>query len=77
MHMYGRIRVLKFIQECNYIPLKLLTFYVFGFTEQKCEHDFKRINDAMWATLSRTWYGDELLAWGDSSASEEHFSHKV
>jgi hypothetical protein len=72
MHMYGKIRVLKFIQECNYTPLKLLTFYVCGFTKQKCECNFKHISDVVWVTLSRTWYGNELLAWGDSIASEEH-----
>jgi hypothetical protein len=70
--MYGKIRVLKFIWECNCVPLKLLTFSVCGFTKQKCKHDIKRISDTMWMTLNRTWYGDEVLAWGDSSASKEH-----
>jgi hypothetical protein len=40
MHTYGRIRILKCIQECNYTPLKFLTFYVCEFKEQKREHDF-------------------------------------
>jgi hypothetical protein len=73
MHIiYGGNRVLKFIPKCNYTPLKVLTFYVCGFIKQKHECYFKHISDAMWATLSKTWYGDELLAWGDSNANEKH-----
>jgi hypothetical protein len=73
MHiMYGRIRVLKFIQECNCTPLNLLTFYVCWFTKQKHECYFKDISDVVWATLSKTWYGNELLARGDFNANEKH-----